>query len=330
MFVVLGALAPFPAWASDWVVSKVSQPSSYSPDGKTWSAVTKGMTVSNKSWIATGPRGRVVLERRKDKVTFQPDTLASITEKQGFAVHTEFAQQTGELQLSIDPKVKPHLSVQTPYLAAVVKGTVFSVSVNAKGAAVGVTRGRVEVTDAVSGEQAGVKAGQLASVDTDPSTSMSLSGTNTDFDPIMNVQPFNPKVNAPATPATFSKKSAQAASTDDGAAQGPNNSNGQGSGNSGGSSGKGGNNGKSGNGGDSGGNGNSGKGSENGGGKGHDKGGKPGKGDKPGKPGKGHKPDKGDHHHPHGGHGDSDKGGKPGKGHHGHGGHKNEGKGGQR
>lgn len=185
-----------PLRAADWVVARVSQPSKFTTDNKTWSTLKAGMTVPNQSWISTGPRGRVVLQRNKDQVTFQPGTMAGVFERAGMAVHTDFAQQTGTLSLSIDPQVKPHLSVQTPYLAAVVKGTVFSVSITKNGATVGVDRGRVEVTDPRSGEKTGVSAGQQASVDQDPSTPMSLGGVNENFEAVVKVRPF-----APAVPA---------------------------------------------------------------------------------------------------------------------------------
>ena len=198
--------------AADWVVARVSQPSQFTIDRKTWTALKAGMTVPNRSWISTGPRGRVMLQRNKDQVTFQPGTLAGVFERSGVAVHTDFAQQTGTLSLSIDPQVKPHLAVQTPYLAAVVKGTVFSVTVGKTGASVGVERGRVEVTDPRSGEKTGVKAGQKASVDQDPATPMSLSGVNTNFEAVVSVRLFAPAV--PAAAAAIDATHVSATSSD--------------------------------------------------------------------------------------------------------------------
>nr|WP_316654685.1 FecR domain-containing protein [uncultured Gellertiella sp.] len=193
-------------FAADWVVQKVSQPSRYTTDNRTWQVLKQGMSLPNESWISTGPRGRVVLQRARDQVTFQPGTLAGIFEKAGMAIHTDFAQQTGTLMLDIDPQVKPHLAVQTPYLAAVVKGTRFSVSVNGSGASVGVERGRVEVTDARSGERTGVRAGQQAAVDNNPATAMELSGVNTQFETISKVAPFAAMVPAAATTPAVSNE----------------------------------------------------------------------------------------------------------------------------
>lgn len=191
MYVILVAAicSPVSAQSADWIVAKVSQPARYTVDGKNWLVLDKGMVIPNRSWVSTGPRARVILQREKDEVTFQPGTMAGVFERPGYAIHTDFAQQSGTLQLSIDPRVKPHLAVQTPYLAAVVKGTVFTVSLTENGAAVSVDRGRVEVTDNRSGERTGVKAGQKATVDADLETPMNLSGSNTDFEKIVRVRP---------------------------------------------------------------------------------------------------------------------------------------------
>lgn len=206
--VLLAALAPTMAWSADWVVSKVSQPSRFTVDGKTWLVVTRGSTIPNASWVSTGPRGRVVLERNKDRVTFQPGTMAGVFEKKGWSIHTDFAQQSGTLDLSIDPQVKPHLAVQTPFLAAVVKGTVFTVTVTKEKASVGVSRGRVEVTDNMSGERTGIKAGQKATVDNDPVTHMALGGKNKNFEKIVQAQNslfgWTPKVQTTSKPAASS------------------------------------------------------------------------------------------------------------------------------
>lgn len=198
---LLAVMSPATVEAADWVVAKVSQPSRYTLDKKNWVTIKPGMTISNESWISTGPRGRVILQRNKDRVTFQPGTLVGVFERAGMAIHTDFAQQSGTITLDIDPQKKPHLAVQTPFLAAVVKGTQFSVTVNKSGAKVGVARGRVEVTDAQTGERTGIRAGQEAKVDSDPQTPMKLSGSNANFEPVVKAASFTPML-PPAGQAT--------------------------------------------------------------------------------------------------------------------------------
>lgn len=187
---LLFSLTALNAMAADWVVVKVTQPARYTDDRKTWHEVKRGMVLKNESWLSTGNRARIILQRNQDQVVFQPGTMAGLYERASAVVHTDFAQQSGELRLSIDPRVTPHLAVQTPYMAALVKGTVFSVKVTAKGSSVSVERGRVQVSDVKSGETVGVSAGQKATVDDNAQTAMALSGTNRKFEQIITIKPL--------------------------------------------------------------------------------------------------------------------------------------------
>ncbi|MFP3541194.1 FecR domain-containing protein, partial [Pseudomonas sp. SIMBA_044] len=84
-----------------------------------------------------------------ESIAFQPNTMAAITTKPaGFFAprKTEIVQQVGALDLEIEKRSQPHTTVQTPYLAAVVKGTIFHVSVAKSKASVSVDRGLVQVT----------------------------------------------------------------------------------------------------------------------------------------------------------------------------------------
>ncbi|MGC8030557.1 FecR domain-containing protein, partial [Salmonella enterica] len=67
--------------------------------------------------------------------------------------------------------------VETPYLAAVVKGTHFSVTVDAGSTKVGVLRGQVEVSDFKTGQIAQVMPGQVATAFEHGKPGLSLSGS---------------------------------------------------------------------------------------------------------------------------------------------------------
>ena len=81
-----------------------------------------------------------------------------------------------------------HFEVETPYLAAVVKGTQFRVSVNATSTSVDVIRGQVEVADFKSGQIAQVMQGQSATAFEHGNRGLSLSGSGT-FSPIEQSKP---------------------------------------------------------------------------------------------------------------------------------------------
>ncbi|MBY5494394.1 hypothetical protein GFM14_24245 [Rhizobium leguminosarum bv. viciae] len=153
------------AAADDWQVVKATDQVKYSVDRTNWLGLRAGDVVPNRAWVSTGPRGRVQLGRGVESITFQPNSLASITTNGFFSRKTQIVQQIGSLDLEIEKRSQPHTTVQTPYLAAVVKGTVFHVTVAKTKASVSVDRGLVQVTSFASGQQSNVGPGQEASVD---------------------------------------------------------------------------------------------------------------------------------------------------------------------
>jgi len=168
-------LFPISAYAEDWLVTRTTKQVSYTVDKKNWVPVLGGMSIPNKAWISTGPRGRLSLERGVEKVMFGPQTLAAIITEDGlFSRKTNVVQQKGELALDIEKRNRPHTYVHTPFLAAVVKGTSFRVTVTAKDASVAVERGLVQVSSFTGGQSTNLGPGQQATVN--QSQSMSVAG----------------------------------------------------------------------------------------------------------------------------------------------------------
>jgi hypothetical protein len=246
--------------------------------------------VPNRAWVSTGPRGRIQLARGVESITFQPSTLASITTDGFFSRKTEILQQIGSLDLEIEKRSQPHTTVQTPYLAAVVKGTIFHVTVGMTKASVSVDRGLVQVTSFASGQQS--KVGPRQSADVDIKAGMTVRGQLSKPE-IISVAPSVAKVPAVGTTklagaiestetknksSTADKDTSPSASSDgnsgNGNGDGSSSGNGNGNGNSNGESGKSDNNsGRNGNSGGHG-NGNSGKSDDNSGGNGNGNSGK--------------------------------------------------------
>ncbi|WP_105439485.1 FecR domain-containing protein, partial [Neorhizobium sp. T25_13] len=153
------------AGQGDWQVVKASQQVTYTLDKQSWQSVRVGDTVPNAAWVSTGPKGRVQLARGAESLIFQPNTLAGLFTSGFIETKTEIVQRTGVLDLEIEKRGRPHTTVQTPFLAAVVKGTNFRVTVSKSAANVGVNRGLVQVTSFQTGQRTNVGAGQRASVD---------------------------------------------------------------------------------------------------------------------------------------------------------------------
>ena len=134
-----------------------------------------------------------------EKVSFGPKTLAAIITKSGlFSRKTEVVQQKGEIALNIEKRSRPHTYVHTPFLAAVVKGTTFTVTVTEKAASVSVDEGLVQVSSFTGGQSANVGPGQQVTVD--QSQSMSVAGI-TEAPAVFSVEPTQASVPAVGQPA---------------------------------------------------------------------------------------------------------------------------------
>src|SRR5215472_1895564 len=92
---------------------------------------------------------------------------------------TTILQQAGSILLEVEKRDVQHFEVETPYLAAVVKGTQFIVTVGATSTSVEVRRGQVEVSDFKSGQIAQVLPGQVATSFEHGKGGLSLSGSGT-------------------------------------------------------------------------------------------------------------------------------------------------------
>jgi hypothetical protein len=156
-------MTTLPATAGDWMISKVSGEAwIVSPDASAIRAA-KGMKVPDGSTFATSKNARARLERDAETIMVGPGSVISPREP-SFSGTTTILQQIGQIELDVEKRNVQHFSVETPFLAAVVKGTHFTVSVSSRAADVRVDRGLVEVSDLASGQVADIAPGQRASV----------------------------------------------------------------------------------------------------------------------------------------------------------------------
>jgi hypothetical protein len=121
------------------------------------------MSVDVGQEIRTGPDGSVVLTRQDESVTIGSDS-AFQPQPATDGMLTRIYQKIGTLLFKVQKRSNAHFEVQTPYLVAVVKGTTFTVNVDAAGGAVHVTEGLVEVVNASGADRMLVRPGKTASV----------------------------------------------------------------------------------------------------------------------------------------------------------------------
>lgn len=138
--------------------------------------------------IRTGRNGRVLLVRGEESILVAPNSVVGLPAEQKEGLATTILQRAGSILLEVEKRNVKHFEVETPYLAAVVKGTQFRVSVNATSTKVDVMRGQVEVADFKSGQVAQVMPGQSATAFEHGKRGLSLSGSGT-LNPIEQGRP---------------------------------------------------------------------------------------------------------------------------------------------
>lgn len=149
---------------ASWRVSEVSGDVRVVEGGRA-RAATRGMLLSSGSTIATAARARAVIVRGQDYVQISPSSRLQVpATPQGRGGVIQMLTDWGTALFRIEHRAVPHFGVQTPYLAAVVKGTVFTVTVGEAGASVQVTEGAVEVATLDSGAVELIRPGMIGSV----------------------------------------------------------------------------------------------------------------------------------------------------------------------
>ncbi|MES0879028.1 FecR family protein [Roseibium sp. SCP14] len=260
-----------------WYVERVSGRVIFEIDNGKKLVAEKGMRIQ-RGWTVNTGHGRIIIGRGKERFTVAPNSVVTL-EPKGFLIkRTVLYQDRGVVEVDVQRRWYRHFKVETPFLAAVVKGTQFKVRVSQNSAHVDVGRGKVNVHDFASGDSANIEAGQSARTNPTKRIGLKVGGKSMPevFAGPKRAPAFKTRVvkNVPtsqeqANAANTSRNANSSNSSNNGNSGGNGNSSGNGNGNSGGNGS--GNSGGNGNG-NSGGNGNGnsgGNGNGNSGGKGN-------------------------------------------------------------
>jgi len=126
-FVLATACSAFAADGDEWTVSKSS--------GEVWLASSGVQPASLKQEdvlkagdsVRTGKTGRVLLKRGDETIMVSPNSVVGIPAQKTEGLSTTIVQKAGSILLDVEKRNVKHFEVETPYLAAVVKGTQFRV-----------------------------------------------------------------------------------------------------------------------------------------------------------------------------------------------------------
>jgi FecR protein len=146
-------------------------------DGNSSRPATRGATVASGSVVA-GARARAVLVRGQQFMTVAPNTRVTVATPASSDANAlvQVIVNTGSALFRVDRREVPHFRVQTPYLAAVVRGTVFTVSVSEGSSSVQVTQGAVQVSTLDDGASDLIRPGMIATVESSNLYQLGVSG----------------------------------------------------------------------------------------------------------------------------------------------------------
>jgi len=153
------ALAGVPSWTMSEASGQVTVASS-----GLVRVGSRGATLSAGDVITTGAKGRAVIVRGQEYLVVAPNSRIRVADPAKSGSMTQIIEQIGNVVFKIKKMATPHFAVETPFLAAVVKGTTFSVTVTESGASVQVIEGRVEVETRDGGARHLVLPGDIGSV----------------------------------------------------------------------------------------------------------------------------------------------------------------------
>lgn len=169
-----GCLIGSTALAADWQIATVSG-KAYRLDGAAWVPVAANDKVALGDTVKTLGSGTLTLVRSGVTLTIAPNSRVQIKERLN-GKFTDVLQAAGSADVEVDPTKHIRLAVETPYMAAVVKGTVFSVTTFEGYSETAVRRGRVAVIDVKNRLEADVTAGQRATSGEDKPLSLTGAG----------------------------------------------------------------------------------------------------------------------------------------------------------
>lgn len=160
---VILAVTAGTAFADDWTVTRLRGTVEQMVGGQ-WQPLERGGVVPDERKIFTRANGHATLVRGNEAIELGPNTQIEIYDKGGRKPFTTVLQYAGVLTVEAEVRNVQHFAVRTTYLAAVVKGTRFTVTARSTGGSVEVLRGQVSVENEQNDETVLIVAGQKAKV----------------------------------------------------------------------------------------------------------------------------------------------------------------------
>ncbi len=193
ILLIVGLISPVtgmsPTYAGEdgltWVVAQATGDVRYRSGGNSptkWQELRVGDVVGAAAEIRTGRNSRVVLGHRQTTMTATAESRVALPGGSGSNGAYRVLQSLGTLLYRIKERAASMAAfeVETPYLVALVKGTIFTVNVSAEEASVELSEGVVRVQPTRGGKGIMLAAGQTARVTRASGTDVIINGRGAD------------------------------------------------------------------------------------------------------------------------------------------------------
>jgi len=154
---------PALAQSGSWTVSE-AKGSVTIIDARGSRAAKVGAQLAEGATVRTAAQSSAVLVRGKEFVTMRQNAQLRIAPAERERGIVQILQDYGSALFNIGKQPNPHFGVDTPYLAAVVKGTTFVITVTNEGASLQVTEGAVETSTLDGGAVELIRPGSVAMI----------------------------------------------------------------------------------------------------------------------------------------------------------------------
>ena len=176
LWLLVGAAVCFAgtsAQAAEWRLVDVAGSISIVAPGAAPAPARLNQIVPTGATVTTSAGARATLDNGAQHMVVGPNSRMTVAPDAGG--FTRVIQDLGAVMFQVDKQKVPHFRVDTPLLAAIVKGTTFTVVVEPQADAVNVAEGLVEVRSNMNSSSVDVVAGASGAVQRDGSQSVQVT-----------------------------------------------------------------------------------------------------------------------------------------------------------
>lgn len=152
------------AAAAEWRITRISGDVRVHGVDQVWVKARPMQVLKPGESVWTGRRSRAQIETEDGSVILRSGSLVKVPAQKLPDGATVLLQGQGNVKARVEKRDKRHFSIQTPYLAAVVKGTEFTIDMGSQTTSLSVNRGSVGAVSVGSRQEVSVGAGQALSM----------------------------------------------------------------------------------------------------------------------------------------------------------------------